>query len=34
MDRAEAVVINTRNIPKPKPSTNAANAATQGLVYA
>lgn len=32
-DRADAVVINTRNIPKPKPSTSNANARTQDLVY-
>jgi hypothetical protein len=32
-DRADAVVINTRNIPKPKPSTTNANARTQDLVY-
>lgn len=33
-DTADSVVINTRNIPKPKPSTTNANARTQELVYA
>jgi len=32
-DRADSVVIMTRNIPRPRPSTNAAVSATQNLVY-